>query len=172
MIALATAAPEVEGGKAKQYMDTDEAAACAEWKPDIVVLGPFGKHDALGQYPPPKGGARYDAPASFTTEEYYAELKELVAWAQGFGAKLVALALPVPFPFGSKDHAGAQIVRPATAKLAADLGLPVIDLFSPFADRKEAFTDADHLEDKEIDLMAETTASALRIAWQASNARL
>ena len=76
-------APDVEGGKAKQYLDTDEAKACAEWQPDIVVLGPFGKHDALGQYPPPPGGARYDEPPTFSEEEFYTELKEMVKWGQG-----------------------------------------------------------------------------------------
>ena len=76
-------APDVEGGKAIQYLNTDEAKECAEWGPDLVILGPFGKHDALGQYPPPPGGARYDEPATFTEEQFYSELKGMVEWAQG-----------------------------------------------------------------------------------------
>jgi len=82
-VVCSTNAPDVEGGKAKQYLDTVEAKACAEWQPDIVILGPFGKHDALGQYPPPPGGARYDEPPTFSEEEFYTELKEMVQWGQG-----------------------------------------------------------------------------------------
>ena len=52
----------------------------------MVLLGPFGKHDSLGQYPPPPDGARYDDPATFTEEEFKAELKGIVEWAQGLGA--------------------------------------------------------------------------------------
>ena len=48
-----------------------------------------GKHDALGQYPPPKGGARYDEPATFSADEWYNELKGVVQWAQGLGAKVL-----------------------------------------------------------------------------------
>ena len=130
--------------KAKQYLDTEEAKECAEWQPDLVILGPFGKHDALGQYPPPPGGARYDEPATFSEEEFYAELKGMVEWAQGtktllpsapslqgnvwrpahpatsarlfhtqrllpivgLGAK-VAVATPIPFPFGSTEVCAA-----------------------------------------------------------------
>ena len=51
---------------------------------------PFvGKHDALGQYPPPKGGARYDESATFSADEWYNELKGVVQWAQGLGAKVL-----------------------------------------------------------------------------------
>ena len=38
------------GGKARVYSETEEAAACAAFAPDIIVLGPFGKHDALGPF--------------------------------------------------------------------------------------------------------------------------
>ena len=67
----------------RRYLNTDEAKACAAWQPDLVILGPFGKHDVLGQYPPPKGGARYDEPPTFSEEEFYAELKGMAEWARG-----------------------------------------------------------------------------------------
>lgn len=86
-------APDVQGGKAKQYLDTDEAKECSEWQPDVVILGPFGKHDALGQYPPPPGGARYDEPATFSEQEFYEELLGMVKWAQGKNALRDTLGL-------------------------------------------------------------------------------
>ena len=59
-------------------MGSDEAAECAAWEPDVVLLGPFGKHDSLGQYPPPPDGARYDDPATFTEEEFKSELDDVL----------------------------------------------------------------------------------------------
>ena len=41
---------ETGGGKARLYSETEQARLCAAWQPDIVVLGPFGKHDALGPF--------------------------------------------------------------------------------------------------------------------------
>jgi hypothetical protein len=32
------------------YSETAEAAQCVAFGPDVVVLGPFGKHDALGPF--------------------------------------------------------------------------------------------------------------------------
>eukprot|EP01052_Picozoa_sp_SAG31_P016891 SAG31_NODE_1136_length_9734_cov_4.139595_4_plen_108_part_00 len=99
------------------------------------------------------------------------------------------IATPIPFPFGSTKHTCARLVQPATKKLAEDLHLAVLDLYPAFgschmhksysrliqfvastanyhwyvcaAGRKEAFTDADHLQDKEIDLMAKLAARSL-----------
>jgi hypothetical protein len=41
---------EAGGGKARLYSETEPARLCAAWRPDVVVLGPFGKHDALGPF--------------------------------------------------------------------------------------------------------------------------
>ena len=60
----------------------------------MVLLGPFGKHDSLGQYPPPPDGARYDDPATFTEEEFKSELKGIVEWAQGLGPPQPSPTLP------------------------------------------------------------------------------
>jgi hypothetical protein len=52
-----------------------------------------GKHDALGQYPPPAGGARYDSPPTFDEAEWATALRGLVTWARALGAKPVCLAI-------------------------------------------------------------------------------
>jgi hypothetical protein len=46
----------------------------------------------------------------------------------------------------NKQHTCATVVMPATAKVAKDMGVPVIDLYSAFQGREGAFTDADHLQ--------------------------
>ena len=45
-----------------------------------------------------------DAEPLFDEALFTSELKKLVAWAQGTGAKRVILPLPIPYPFGSTEH--------------------------------------------------------------------
>ena len=58
----------------------------------------------------------------------------------------MALATPIPFPFGSTTHTCAAVVLPATQRVAQDMGLAVVDFYGTFQGREEAFTDADHLQ--------------------------
>ena len=74
-----------------------------------------------------------DAEPLFDEALFTSELKKLVAWAQGTGAKRVILPLPIPYPFGSTEHTTSTLVLPATQAVAAELGLETIDLHSPFA---------------------------------------
>ena len=55
------------------YQKTPAAAECAAFEPDIIVLGPFGKHDAMspigwGKEAQKNGG--YDNPAPFTSPSH------------------------------------------------------------------------------------------------------
>ena len=45
-----------------------------------------------------------------------------------------------------EQHTCATVVLPATTKVAKDLDLAVVDLYSAFQGREAAFTDADHLQ--------------------------
>jgi hypothetical protein len=95
------------------------------------VLGPFGKHDALGPF---STHDTYDVAPIFSKDEYKAGLRELVDWATNtVGASRVILALPIPFPFGSALHTTSTLVLPATLEVAAELRLQTVDLNAPFA---------------------------------------
>ena len=74
---------------------------------------------------------------------------------------IVLLALPIPFPFGSAAHSCASVILPATQAVAQELSLATIDLYSPFRDQADKFTDADHLTDDAIDLLASSVAAAV-----------
>ncbi len=156
---IAKAGKDGKQGKARVYSETDAAAACVAFQPDVVVLGPFGKHDALGPF---STHNNYDDEPLFEPEEYTAGLRALVQWATEIaGAKRVILALPIPYPYGSTSHTTSTLVLPCTADLAAELELETIDTHAPFAGRAEAYTDPDHLTDADIDLLAETVAAVV-----------
>ena len=73
----------------------------------------------------------------------------------------VLLAEPIPFPFGSTAHSCASVILPATQAVAQELSLATIDLYSSFRDQADKFTDADHLTDDAIDLLASSVAAAV-----------
>ena len=158
------------GGKTTFFADTDEATQCVKFKPDVIVLGPFGKQDTLGPF---RSDDKYaDQPwQPFSQTDYTEGLKELCAWALGTGAT-VLLALPIPFPFGSAAHSCASVILPATQAVAKELSLTTIDLYSPFRNQIGKFTDADHLADAAIDLVASSVAAAVAAAVAASHAKL
>ena len=71
------------------------------------------------------------------------------------------LAEPIRFPFGSTAHSCASVILPATQAVAQELSLATIDLYSSFRDQADKFTDADHLTDDAIDLLASSVAAAV-----------
>ena len=63
----------------QQYHKTPEAADCVAYAPDIVVLGPFGKHDALSPvgWGDTKPKVTYDSPPTFTADDWKTGLGEM-----------------------------------------------------------------------------------------------
>ena len=76
--------------------------------------------------------------------------------------QIVCLCVRSSFPSGSTEHAVATVCLPATQQLAADLGAPVVDLFTPFAGKPDAFPDADHLDNPATDVMTAAVAEQVR----------
>lgn len=150
------------------------AAECLAFKPDIVVLGPFGKHDALS--PIGWGNERpkvtYDSLPKFQEDDYYSGLHEMAhALTRGSSTTLI-LALPVPFPSGSTEHAVAKLCLPATKRLAEDLHVLTADLYTPFTNAPGCFPDNDHLDNPATDTMVEIVAQAVRDAAAKIQAKL
>ena len=115
---LAKAGKDGKQGKARVYSETAEAAACVAFRPDVIVLGPFGKHDALGPF---STHNNYDDDPLFGPKEYTAGLRALVRCAtETAGAKRVILALPIPYPHGSTERTTSTLVLPCTVDLAAE----------------------------------------------------
>ena len=147
------------------YHLTPEAADCVAYEPDIVVLGPFGKHDALSPigWGDAKPRPSYNSPPTFTEDDWKLGLHDMSVFLTSKGAKLV-LALPVPFPSGSTSHTGAKICLPGTIAIAEELGAGIADLYTPFAGKPDCFPDADHLTNEATDTMTHVVAAAVKHA--------
>lgn len=145
------------------YQKTEAAQQCLDFEPDIIVLGPFGKHDALS----PSGWGTteeklgYERAPNFSSDEWAAGLQQMAAHLGERGATIV-LALPVPFPSGSAAHALATTGVPATKAAAKALGAVVADTYTPFVGNAAVFPDADHLDNPGTDLLAAAVAEAVQ----------
>ena len=116
----------------KTYTMSEEFPKSLAFTPDIVVIGPFGKHDAR--------------PEKWTFKaEFPADLKFLVEKYTSLPNKpRVFLALPIPYPFGAPGGVTDE-VSTLTKQVAAAAGLPTIDLYRAFLDQKRLFTVDTHL---------------------------
>jgi hypothetical protein len=146
-----------EEGPTVVYQKTTEASECLAFGPDIVVLGPFGKHDALA----PGEHGDYERAPTFTADDWATGMQEMAAQLGATGATIV-LALPVPFPSGSTTHALATTAVPATKTAAALSSLVVADTYTPFAGNSSVFPDADHLDNTGTDLLTEAIAETVK----------
>jgi MYXO-CTERM domain-containing protein len=132
---------------AMPLVQTMEFAASLAYRPDIVVIGPFGRHDSA---------ADYANVAAIDRQKFTAGLQAIVrAYRALPGSPRIYLALPVPYPFGTGEGVMSAVVLPATRDVARIEGLPVIDHWSYFLGKRELFSNADHFTPDGIQRMAE-----------------
>lgn len=135
------------------YLQTVEFQQSLAFAPDVVVLGPFGRHDSNAQYA--------DA-GSIDRVKFTAGLKAICdAYAALPKKPRVLLALPVPYPFGAGDGVMSQVVLPATHDVAAQLQLQEVNHWDVALGHPELFLDPDHFTDAGIARMAATVRDAL-----------
>jgi acyl-CoA thioesterase-1 len=112
---------------------------------DIVVFGPWGKHDsvATGGYDP---AVNTLDPVKFKTA-YQALLQTYVDLPSH--PKLL-LALPIAFPYGAPTGPLTTIVLPTVKDTAEKTKLPFFDLYNLFLNDRAHFKDIDHLTDETV----------------------
>jgi hypothetical protein len=138
---------------AMPFVQTMEFMASLAFAPDVVVLGPFGRHDSA---------ANYADPAAIDRQKFTAGLEAIVRAYQALPRKpTIYLALPIPFPFGTGEGVMSAVVLPATRDVAQRLGLPVIDHWSVFLGKRELFADPDHFTPDGIQRMAQVVQAAI-----------
>jgi hypothetical protein len=101
--------------------------------PDIVIIGPWGKHDR--ELTDQVFGGKLD-PVKFT-----ADYETMITTYQNLPThpKIFA-SLPIPIPFGMASGVVNDVVLPATKMvLAKHPEIPVIDLWAPFVGHRELF---------------------------------
>jgi acyl-CoA thioesterase-1 len=124
------------------------------FRPDVVVIGPWGKHewemaDILykGVLPPDRFLADYE-----TLVKTYLDLP---------GKPRVFVSLPIPFPMGTAKVGLVDTILTATQTIADKYQLPVIDLYHPFLGHPELYKDITHISDPGQRKVAEVVQAAL-----------
>jgi hypothetical protein len=140
-------------------LQTMEFAASVAFAPDIVVLGPFGRHDSA---------ANYGDPAAIDRQKFTTGLENIVRAYQGLPSKpTIYLALPVPYPSGTGQGVMSAVVLPATRDVARAFHLPVVDHWDFFLGKAELFSNPDHFTPDGIQRMTEVVRDALFSAGDA-----
>src|SRR4051794_17696682 len=101
--------------------------------PDIVIIGPWGKHDREltdevfgGKLDPVKFAADYET--MITTYQKLPTHPKIIA------------SLPIPIPFGMASGVVNDVILPATKMvLAKHPEIPVVDLWAPFVGHRELY---------------------------------
>jgi acyl-CoA thioesterase I len=136
----------------KPYWKEEAFKQAAASRPDIVVV---------------KLGTNDSKPQNRTNmTEFAGDLRALVDHFAGLESKpRIYLCLPVPVyktQWGINEDAVANEVIPAIKKVAAEKRLPVIDLHTALANKKEMFPDNVHPNAAGAKLMAETVYGAIK----------
>jgi hypothetical protein len=128
--------PYLEGGES--YGEPMNFKDSIAFKPNVVVIGPWGKHDREiammlygGKLDPVKFEADYDA---------------LVTTYLNQPTKpRVILLTTIPIPFGMAGNLVTDVMLPAIKNVAARYKLPLVDLHTPFLNKRELFKDDTHV---------------------------
>ncbi|MFT3837499.1 MAG: hypothetical protein QM723_10940 [Myxococcaceae bacterium] len=139
------------------YLQTVEFQASLAYAPDVVVLGPFGRHDC---------DMNYTDAGSIDPAGFLVGLRNIVDAYQALPKKpRILIALPIPYAWGNGDEVMSHVVLPITQQVAAEYGLQEIDHWTPYYGHPEIFTPAfdtgDHFDDAGMDQMALTVMAAL-----------
>jgi alpha-L-fucosidase 2 len=135
------------------YLQTAEYQNSVVFQPDVVILGPFGRHDCNLEYADAGSIDR----AKFTTG-----LKNIVAAYRALPKPpRILIALPIPYANGDGVGVMHEVVLPATHEVATELGLAEIDHWNTFLGQPVLFANPDHFTDAGIELMAATVRDAL-----------
>lgn len=135
---------ELENPKA--IIRSDEFKLAQAFAPDIVVLGPFGDHEPL---------------ANVSMESFSKDLETIVKRIAEFeSSPTIMVALPLPRG-GKDDDANYRRICEETRRLAEELSLSTIDLWTPFLDQAQFYQDATHLSVPGRKRLAEIVARAV-----------
>ncbi len=86
-------------------------------------------------------------------------VRDFVAYAGAHGIKVVGLRMPETREF---QAASAGLIDPEAERFVRSLRIPVLDYSVAFADRREMFLDADHLNDVGAEVLSGQVAADIR----------
>jgi uncharacterized membrane protein YgcG len=130
--------PYLESGEAYPAVGGMNFKDSVKFMPDIVVIGPWGKHDTEIADQLYKG--------TLDAAKLQADFDELVTTYQKLPSKPQVIVLtPIPIPFGMPVGVTTMILLPAIKAVAAKYNLPVVDVYPAFLNHKELFKDETHI---------------------------
>jgi len=128
--------PYLEGGES--YGEPMNFKDSVAFQPDIVIIGPFGKHDTEIANMLYKGVLDRD--------RFQKDYDALVTTYLELPSKpRVYVSLPIPIPFGMPTGVTTNVMLPAVKEVAAAHQLPVIDLYAAFLNQRTLFKDDTHV---------------------------
>ena len=130
--------PYLESGEAYKAVGGMNFKDSVKFMPDIVVIGPWGKHDTE------IADQLYKGMLDRTKLE--ADFDELVTTYQKLPTKPQVIVLtPIPIPFGMPVGVTTGVLLPAIKAVAEKYKLPVVDVYPAFLNHKELFKDETHI---------------------------
>ena len=132
----------------KSYLRSDELKLAEAFAPHLVVLGPFGDHEAL---------------AKIGFDNFTRDLRALLDRLAAFPSHpQILVALPIPH--GPKDDdENYRRIRRETEQVAREKKLAIIDLWTPFLGHPEFYKDATHLTIPGRQQLAKVVAASLTV---------
>lgn len=114
----------------RTYLKSEEFPLLVAFKPDLVVLGPFGWHDVLSKVP---------------LANFPKDMDALIAAVQAIDSK-PRIALATPVPEGGADKAdGFTQIDTLTRAAATQHQLPIIDVWQELTGKTSLYQDDFHL---------------------------
>jgi len=114
----------------RTYLKSEEFPLLVAFKPDLVVLGPFGWHDVLSNVP---------------LANFPKDMDALILAVQAIDSK-PRIALATPVPEGGADKAdGFTQIDALTRAAATQHQLPIIDVWQELSGKASLFQDDFHL---------------------------
>jgi MYXO-CTERM domain-containing protein len=150
--------PYLEGGEKYGAVGGMNFHDSLAFKPDIVVIGPFGKHDTEIANQLYKG--------MLDPVHFKADFDQLVTTYLNQPQKpKVIVSTPIPIPRGSAGGVVTPVMLPATLAVAMERNVPVMDFYNAFLDKPNLFKDETHItNDQGLQLLADTMAAAVKQA--------
>jgi acyl-CoA thioesterase I len=148
--------PYLEGGESYPQVGPGNFKDSVKFMPDIAVIGPWGKHDTEIANQLYKG--------TLDRAKFEADYEELIKTYQNLPSKpKIYLFLPIPIPYGQPTGVVTSVMLPAMKAVADRMGIPVMDAYAAFLNKRELFKDPTHItNDTGLDWLAMAAYKAIK----------
>ena len=133
--------PYLEGGEKYPAVGGKNFNDSIKFMPDIVVIGPWGKHDTEIANQLYKG--------VLDRAKLEKDYEQLLRTYLDLPSKPKVFVMPViPIPTGKPDGVATSVMQPAFLAVAAKMPVTVVDVYPAFLNKPEMFKDATHVKQR------------------------